>query len=495
MLQQAAESNAVLIDDVERGLAREAYEEGYRAWKGHMSGFDWCMDTGRFGSLGEPGISDLDCAALVRDGCHQAAIDAHSTWLGLQPPERQYIFLHEPLFITEEARALAPLLHTLRDLQWDGEPRIALQGLPTESSLTVHLAYALAVAPECARRTEQQGRLSLRLFLLFLKSLHASEEYWAGMAGDRKSCLELAPLAGSRRLRLAVLNRDIPDAQLTRIVLGAIRSSISRLCGHLDTYGAKIPAAKASASRGPMERFTRTYGRVTAAEATMLDAREHETALHRNVFALAFGLLSTDTPLGRASASFWEATGRMRAIQEKERLREDWYFPRPFYYQPGIDDADLAHEQFSCAAMPSATAFQETLNARASVGTAGHLVYGPYVRLQHETSYAATLSYQTTSCRGPMGGNLEIVASRLDERGQQMDFTTLGQVQLPPTHGRMREARVEFDTTGFAGKLLETRVYVEEGVIMNAFHIRTRRRLAPSGVARYLWPRLAPGAG
>jgi hypothetical protein len=59
----------------------------------------------------------------------------------------------------------------------------------------------------------------------------------------------------------------------------------------------------------------------------------------------------------------------------------------------------------------------------------------------------------------------------------------------------MREARVEFDTTGFMGKLLETRVYVEEGVIMNAFHIRTRRRLAPSGVARHLWPRFARGAG
>ena len=56
----------------------------------------------------------------------------------------------------------------------------------------------------------------------------------------------------------------------------------------------------------------------------------------------------------------------------------------------------------------------------------------------------------------------------------------------------MREARVEFDTTGFAGKLLETRVYVEEGVIMNAFHIRTWRR---SGGVRYPWLRFARRAG
>ena len=249
---------------------------------------------------------------------------------------------------------------------------------------------------------------------------------------------------------------------------------------------------EACASRGAIERFTGTYGRIAAAESTTLDAREHETALHRNIFALAFGLLPADTPLGQASASFWDATSRIRAIHKKERLREDWYFPRPFYYRPGVDDADLAHQQFSCAALPSATAFQESQGARASVGTAGHLVHGPYVRIQHEANYSAALSYLSTSCRGPTVGNFEVVASRVDQRGQHMGFTTLGQVQLRPTHGKMREARVEFDTTGFAGKLLETRVYVEEGVIMNAFHIRTWRR---SGGVRYSWPRFARGTG
>jgi hypothetical protein len=73
-----------------------------------------------------------------------------------------------------------------------------------------------------------------------------------------------------------------------------------------------------------------------------------------------------------------------------------------------------------------------------------------------------------------------------------MGFKTLGQVQLPPTHGKMREARAEFDTTGLAGSLLETRVYVEEGVIMNAFHIRTWRR---SGGVGYPWLRFARRTG
>jgi hypothetical protein len=196
--------------------------------------------------------------------------------------------------------------------------------------------------------------------------------------------------------------------------------------------------------------------------------------------------------LGRASASFWDATSRIRAIHEKERLREDWYFPRPFFYQPGVDDADLARQQFSCAALPAATAFQESQDARASIGKAGHLVYGPYVRIQHEGTYSAGLSYQTTSCRSPTVGNFEVVASRLDQRGQQMGFKSLGQVQLPPTHGKTREARVDFDTTGFAGSLLETRVYVEEGATMTAFHIRTWQR---SGGVQYPWLRFARRTG
>jgi hypothetical protein len=129
------------------------------------------------------------------------------------------------------------------------------------------------------------------------------------------------------------------------------------------------------------------------------------------------------------------------------------------------------------------------------MGEAGHLVYGPYVEIDKEGRYCAELSYLTSGCPGPKAGSFEVTVSHPDKRGQQTDFRTLGQVQLPPTHGKMREARVEFDTTGFMGKLLETRVYVEEGVIMNAFHIRTRRRLAPSGVARHLWPRFARGAG
>jgi hypothetical protein len=99
LVQGSGKSSITISDDVERALTREDYDEGYRAWRDHMSAFDWCIDTGRYGSLGEPGISDLDCAALVRDGCLRAAINSHKTWLSQQSEERHFVFYHDPHLI------------------------------------------------------------------------------------------------------------------------------------------------------------------------------------------------------------------------------------------------------------------------------------------------------------------------------------------------------------------------------------------------------------
>jgi hypothetical protein len=493
LVQGSGKSSITISDDVERALTREDYDEGYRAWRDHMSAFDWCIDTGRYGSLGEPGISDLDCAALVRDGCLRAAINSHKTWLSQQSEERQFVFYHDPHLIAEAASTTAPLIHTLYGLRWDGEPRLAMQEVSAESSMVAHLTYALSLAPRCARMLELEEDQSLRLLLLLLRSLHVSEGYWATLAGEKAG--SVSPIAHSRRLRVAILGREIRESQLTDIIVGEIKSSIAKLSSHLDSYGSKILNAETSACRGRLERLTRFYGKVSAADETAFDAREHESTLHRSIFALGFGLLPTDTPLGAAGTAFWDAIRRMKAIYTREGLHEDCYLPRPFSYLPGVDDADLERHQFNCATLPTATTCQERVDGRVSAGAAGHLVHGPYVRIQGEVRYSAALSYLTTRCLGPTAGNFEVVASRLDQRGQQMGFTTLGHVPLPATHGKMQEARVEFDTTGFAGALLETRVYVEEGVIMNAFHIRTWRRPEPGGGVRYRWLRFARGRG
>jgi hypothetical protein len=108
-----------------------------------------------------------------------------------------------------------------------------------------------------------------------------------------------------------------------------------------------------------------------------------------------------------------------------------------------------------------------------STGTPGHLVHGPYVRIQNGCRYGAVLRYWAIGAPDRSAGIFEVVASRLDRGGQQTDFCTLCRVALPATRGQARDVRVEFDTSTVTGMLLETRVYVEEGVTMKAFHIRT----------------------
>lgn len=135
----------------------------------------------------------------------------------------------------------------------------------------------------------------------------------------------------------------------------------------------------------------------------------------------------------------------------------------------------LDRHMFFCLDLRCAVSSRSEHGGRVSTGAAGHLVHGPYLPIDKEGRYSAELSYLTRECPGPVAGNLEVAVSRLDGNKRQTDFKTLARVDLPATGGNMREARVAFDTTGLRGMLLETRVYVAEGVIMNAFHIRTSR--------------------
>ena len=57
--------------------------------------------------------------------------------------------------------------------------------------------------------------------------------------------------------------------------------------------------------------------------------------------------------------------------------------------------------------------------------------------------------------------------------GSMADFRTLDYVDLDGTKGKMATATVAFETDELIGALLEFRVYVNEGVELNAFHIRT----------------------
>jgi hypothetical protein len=497
MLLVPGESEAILVDDIERGLTREDYDTGYRAWRDHISGFEWCIDTGRFGSLGEPGISDLDCAALVRDGCHLTAIETHTAWRARQSPERKFLFAHEPLLITAAAHPFAPLLHTLQGVRWEGGHGPDPAATSDEQRLFAYLAYALALAPVCARMVVRQKESSLRTFLLLLKSLHMSESFLAKVSGS--TVLSNDPLEQSRTLRSEILAGKISDVGLSDTVLGEIRSSIARTSVLLDAYGERLPAVIGDTPESaPPFVLTRAHGRVSAARRTVISAQEDANELHHKVFALAFGQLPSTTPLGKAAADFWQAAARMSEIQDKEKLGEVLHFPpRPFWYRPGIDDAELENREFSCIAMPAAVPHTTEEGGRLSTGRAGHLVHGPYVRIKSKGRYCAELTYLTETCPTGRAGVFEVSVCRIDSRGNHERFETLGLLHLPPTGRARRTARIEFDTAQHDGALLETRVFADAGVRLNAFQIGIWRSTSgPAGVApekgaRYPWLRFA----
>jgi hypothetical protein len=162
----------------------------------------------------------------------------------------------------------------------------------------------------------------------------------------------------------------------------------------------------------------------------------------------------------------------------------DFFRERATTERNGI--ANLDRHMFFCIEMPTSIPSAHEFGGRASTGAPGHLVHGPYLRIEQENLYCAELSYLVRACCGTKVGNFEIAVSRIDESGKQGNFRTLARVDLIPTDGNMAEARLEFDTTGFRGMLLEFRVYVEEGIKMNAYHIRTWRTLHQS-CRQYPW--------
>ena len=136
------------------------------------------------------------------------------------------------------------------------------------------------------------------------------------------------------------------------------------------------------------------------------------------------------------------------------------------------DDWDpLDRQVFPCVGreMWGAIPCREDAEGRVAVGEAGHLVHGPYIRIQREGRYRAELRYRTRAGGTRRAGEFDITASLSGA------FRTLGRTELPPTDGELSSALVAFDTTGAAGMSLETRVYVDEGVEMKALQIRLAR--------------------
>lgn len=136
---------------------------------------------------------------------------------------------------------------------------------------------------------------------------------------------------------------------------------------------------------------------------------------------------------------------------------------------------NLDRHMFFCIEMPSAAPSRHEFGGRVSTGTAGHLVHGPYLRIDQRGRYCAELSYLTKGEDCGRAGVFDVTASRIDA-GRQGDFQTLGCADLDCTQGNMATVTIAFETNELIGALLEFRVYVNEEVELNAFHVRTWNR-------------------
>jgi hypothetical protein len=141
--------------------------------------------------------------------------------------------------------------------------------------------------------------------------------------------------------------------------------------------------------------------------------------------------------------------------------------------QVGKSRPNLDRHMFFCIEMPCATASEYEFGGRVSRGRQGHLVHGPYIAAPAPGVYAAELSYLTKVVPRTRAGVFDVAVSWRDRSGHLTGLRTLASVDLHATSGEVSQAKVSFDTSELEGGLLEFRVYVEEGVIMNAYHVRT----------------------
>ncbi|QPN58001.1 hypothetical protein I1E95_08170 [Synechococcus sp. CBW1107] len=163
-----------------------------------------------------------------------------------------------------------------------------------------------------------------------------------------------------------------------------------------------------------------------------------------------------------------------RGDEAKSGLRLSEFFEeRAICEKGGVPN--LCRHMFFCIEMPCGIASIHEFGGRVSVGERGHLVHGPYLPVKTEGRFCAELSYLTKSTHPDemIVGNFEVTACKLDSSGNQIGFETLGIVDLVSTNMTMGEVRIEFEATTHLGDLLEFRVFVEEGVLLNAYHIRT----------------------
>tara|TARA_R110002072_G_scaffold29809_10_gene93765 strand:- start:965 stop:3706 length:2742 start_codon:yes stop_codon:yes gene_type:complete len=110
-----------------------------------------------------------------------------------------------------------------------------------------------------------------------------------------------------------------------------------------------------------------------------------------------------------------------------------------------------------------------------STGQKGTLVYGPYVEITKKMELEVELSYLTIQKGRQKAGVFDVCVSKEKNNGS-IDFVVIAQHELATTNKEIERVRLFFNTNDFLGYKVEFRVMVEEGIELNAFHIKTKEK-------------------
>lgn len=123
-------------EDDTRTIPLKKYEEAQDRFFSYFASTPGVVRYGTFGSIGAPGLSDLDLVVVVEDEC----LAKKKFSLPKLQEDEKYIFTHSPLVIPASMLNLLPYYHLI-DIKWaDGLPdsdQIDLKNLPLVSSLHV----------------------------------------------------------------------------------------------------------------------------------------------------------------------------------------------------------------------------------------------------------------------------------------------------------------------------------------------------------------------
>jgi len=135
---------------------------------------------------------------------------------------------------------------------------------------------------------------------------------------------------------------------------------------------------------------------------------------------------------------------------------------------------DLINNRFNCSTqMPHSGPHVKVLSGVMSRGYACILVYGPYIEIHEETYVEVELSYLTLNKRAFKAGVFDINLSKVKENGE-VEFIEVAKRDLSTTGKKIKKVSLSFDTSQYIGFKVEFRVFVEEGIELNAFTIQTK---------------------